>query len=111
MQDQAGGEYRLAKEGVEFSRYLREEGWHIIPIRAADQLVIFHHPKRSSSHGQALHEEGRDVISITATVVWLMRPPHVCNAPSLNSTHNALYAARMLVGSSSTRTSECCIAC
>lgn len=38
-QDEEHGKYRLAKQGVEFSRYMREEGWHIIPIKASDQLV------------------------------------------------------------------------
>ena len=33
------GSTRSSKEGVEFARYLTEEGWHIIPIKAADQLV------------------------------------------------------------------------
>ena len=32
------GPYALAREGVEFSRYLRENGYNIIPIAAADQL-------------------------------------------------------------------------
>ncbi len=36
---QAGGKYTRTKEGVEFVEYLRSEGWHIIPIKAADQLV------------------------------------------------------------------------
>lgn len=39
LQDEEGGKYRKAKEGVEFSRYMQEEGWHIIPIKASDQLV------------------------------------------------------------------------
>lgn len=39
VQDEEGGKYRIAKEGVEFSRYMREEGWHIIPIKASDQLM------------------------------------------------------------------------
>ena len=29
----------MEKEGIEFARYLTDEGWHIIPIKAADQLV------------------------------------------------------------------------
>jgi hypothetical protein len=33
------GKYKKDKEGVEFVRYLTDEGWHIIPIKAADQLV------------------------------------------------------------------------
>ena len=39
MQEEAGGKYTLNKQGVEFSRYLEDEGWHIIPIKASDQLV------------------------------------------------------------------------
>jgi len=39
VQETPGGKYTLAKEGVEFSRYMREDGWHIIPIKASDQLV------------------------------------------------------------------------
>lgn len=34
-----GTPYRLEKQGVEFSSYMRDLGWHIIPIKAADQLV------------------------------------------------------------------------
>lgn len=36
-----GTPYRLEKRDVEFSRYMRDLGWHIIPIKAADQLVCF----------------------------------------------------------------------
>ena len=32
------GPYALVREGVEFSRYLRENGYNIIPVAAADQL-------------------------------------------------------------------------
>ena len=39
MQEEGGGKYKLNKQGIEFSRYLEDEGWHIIPIKAADQLV------------------------------------------------------------------------
>lgn len=39
MQEEAGGKYTLNKQGIEFSRYLEDEGWHIIPIKASDQLV------------------------------------------------------------------------
>ena len=39
MRDPASGKYTKQQEGVEFARYLTEEGWHIIPIKAADQLV------------------------------------------------------------------------
>lgn len=34
-----GTPYKLEKQGVEFSSYMRDMGWHIIPIKAADQLV------------------------------------------------------------------------
>ena len=33
------GGYELTRQGVEFSEYMRGEGYHIIPIKAADQLV------------------------------------------------------------------------
>ncbi|KAK9829371.1 hypothetical protein WJX72_005446 [[Myrmecia] bisecta] len=33
------GKYVLQREKVEFSRYMRENGYHIIPVKAADQLV------------------------------------------------------------------------
>lgn len=33
------GGYELRKQGVEFSEYMRDEGYHIILIKAADQLV------------------------------------------------------------------------
>lgn len=36
---QPGGEYQRTREGVEFVEFLEGEGWHIIPIKAADQLV------------------------------------------------------------------------
>ena len=39
VQEEGGGKYKLNKQGIEFSRYLEDEGWHIIPIKAADQLV------------------------------------------------------------------------
>ena len=39
MQEEAGGKYTLNKQGIEFSRYLEDEGWHIIPIKASDQLA------------------------------------------------------------------------
>lgn len=35
----ADGSYELTRQGVEFSAYMRGEGYHIIPIKAADQLV------------------------------------------------------------------------
>ena len=34
-----GKPYELARQGVEFSAYMRENGYHIIPIAGADQLV------------------------------------------------------------------------
>ena len=33
------GKYELGREGIEFSQYMREEGYHIIPIKAEHQLV------------------------------------------------------------------------
>lgn len=42
LQEEEGGKYKLKKEGVEFSKYMRDEGWHIIPIKATDQLVRRH---------------------------------------------------------------------
>jgi N-dimethylarginine dimethylaminohydrolase len=33
------GGYELSRQGVEFSAYMRKEGYYIIPIKAADQLV------------------------------------------------------------------------
>jgi len=33
------GKYELSREKVEFSQYMREEGYHIIPIKAEHQLV------------------------------------------------------------------------
>ena len=39
VRDPATGKYKKEREGVEFVRYLTDEGWHIIPIKAADQLV------------------------------------------------------------------------
>ena len=39
VRDPVTGKYKKEKEGVEFVHYLTDEGWHIIPIRAADQLV------------------------------------------------------------------------
>lgn len=35
------GKYTLARENVEFSRYMKENGYHIIPIKGKDQLVSF----------------------------------------------------------------------
>lgn len=37
--DAATGTYSLSRENVEFSQYLRENGYHIIPIKAEHQLV------------------------------------------------------------------------
>lgn len=34
-----GTPYKLERQGVEFSKYMHGLGWHIIPIKAADQLV------------------------------------------------------------------------
>lgn len=33
------GKYELSREKVEFSQYMREEGYHIIPIKPEHQLV------------------------------------------------------------------------
>ena len=33
------GSYELVREKVEFSRYMREQGYHIIPISGKHQLV------------------------------------------------------------------------
>lgn len=33
------GKYELTREKVEFSQYMREEGYHIIPIKPEHQLV------------------------------------------------------------------------
>ena len=33
------GGYELSRQGMEFSAYMRNEGYYIIPIKAADQLV------------------------------------------------------------------------
>jgi hypothetical protein len=35
----ADGRYECTRRDVEFSEFMREEGYHIIPIAAADQLV------------------------------------------------------------------------
>lgn len=35
----AAGKYELSKADIEFSQYMREEGYHIIPIKAKHQLV------------------------------------------------------------------------
>ena len=39
VRDPATGAYSRAQEGCEFTKYVRAEGWHIIPIKAVDQLV------------------------------------------------------------------------
>ena len=39
VRDPVSGRYSKEREGVEFAKYLGLEGWHIIPIKAADQLV------------------------------------------------------------------------
>ena len=36
--------YELARKGVEFSAFMRNEGYSIIPIKASDQLVLVLHP-------------------------------------------------------------------
>ena len=33
------GKYELSREKMEFSQYMREEGYHIIPIKPEHQLV------------------------------------------------------------------------
>lgn len=33
------GKYELSREKIEFSQYMREEGYHIIPIKPEHQLV------------------------------------------------------------------------
>lgn len=35
----AVGKYELSREKVEFSQYMKEEGYHIIPIKPEHQLV------------------------------------------------------------------------
>ena len=35
----ATGKYELSREKIEFSQYMREEGYHIIPIKPEHQLV------------------------------------------------------------------------
>lgn len=35
----SAGKYELTREKVEFSQYMREEGYHIIPIKPQHQLV------------------------------------------------------------------------
>lgn len=39
VRDAETGKYSRVQEGVEFASYVRGEGWHIIPIKAVDQLV------------------------------------------------------------------------
>lgn len=39
VREPATGKYVRRQEGVEFTQYVRAEGWHIIPIKAVDQLV------------------------------------------------------------------------
>ena len=34
-----GKPYELTRQGIEFSAYMRENGYHIIPVAGADQLV------------------------------------------------------------------------
>ena len=34
-----GKPYELSRQGIEFSAYMRENGYHIIPVAGADQLV------------------------------------------------------------------------
>ena len=34
-----GKPYQLARKGVEFAAYMRENGYHIIPVAGADQLA------------------------------------------------------------------------
>ena len=52
------GKYELTREKVEFSQYMREEGYHIIPIKPEHQLVspILEHAevRPSSLHGHCL---------------------------------------------------------
>ena len=36
------GKYELTREKLEFSQYMREEGYHIIPIKPEHQLVSLH---------------------------------------------------------------------
>lgn len=35
----SAGKYEMTREKVEFSQYMREEGYHIIPIKPEHQLV------------------------------------------------------------------------
>ena len=37
--DGATGKYGLSREGVEFSQYMKDNGFHIIPIKPEHQLV------------------------------------------------------------------------
>ena len=42
--DEATGKYALAREGVEFSQYLGENGFKIIPVTSEEQLQYVHFP-------------------------------------------------------------------
>ena len=41
--DSSTGKYSLSRESVEFSQYMRDNGYHIIPIKPEHQLVRAFH--------------------------------------------------------------------
>ena len=49
--DLTTGKYSLSRENVEFSRYMRENGYHIVPIKPQHQLVSF----RFNTHRCSIH--------------------------------------------------------
>ena len=54
--DPATGKYSLSRENVEFSQYMTENGYHIIPIEPKDQLVSAARASMSQRHKRNLKQ-------------------------------------------------------
>ncbi len=48
--DTITGAYGLSRENIEFSRYMRENGYHIVPIKPQHQLVSSFPASKSDCH-------------------------------------------------------------
>ncbi|CAL8463141.1 g2675 [Coccomyxa elongata] len=89
------GGYELTRQGVEFSEYMRGEGYHIIPIKAADQLL----------YGcNVLNLGNSKVLSVhAATARQIVRDPHfkgevqVVNFTPITSMYGAVHCSSQVV--------------
>lgn len=94
--DSTTGKYSLSRENVEFSQYMRDNGYHIIPIKPEHQIVSILTLNERMAHTQNLSFQackGNGTLSVAASspISELQKRDRIPNHASLPSSHSAYH--------------------